>query len=94
LRLHEPQCRVFPVTEGIPFLGFKIFPTHRRLKRAKALAFRRRFKRVLREYAAGEIELARVDAVARGWINHASHGDTDGLRRALWRECLIPARTG
>jgi hypothetical protein len=92
LRLHENTCRVFPVTEGISFLGFRIFPTHRRLKRTKAITFRRRLKGLLKAYAAREIELDRVNASTQGWINHVRYGDTYGLRRALFAQCYIPAR--
>lgn len=92
LRLHENACRVFPVTIGISFLGFRIFPTHRRLKRAKAIAFRRRLKGLLRAYAAREIELDRVNASVVGWINHVRYGDTYGLRRALMARVRLPVR--
>ena len=33
LTIHEACAQVRPVTEGIPFLGFVIYPEHRRLKR-------------------------------------------------------------
>lgn len=92
LRLHEQMFRVYPVTEGIPFLGFRIFPTYRRLKRVKAIAFRRRLKHLLRNYAAHQIELERVTTSVTAWLNHARYGDTYGLRRALLRQCAIPAR--
>lgn len=93
LRLHAEAFRVYPVTEAIPFLGFRVFPTHRRLKRARAVAFRHCMKGLLREYAKGEIELDRVTASVQGWVNHASHGDTFGLRRALLAQCPIPVKT-
>ena len=92
LRLHERACRVFPVTAGIPFLGFGVFPTHRRLKRARVIAFGRRLKGLLRAYAAREIELDRVNVSVQGWLNHVRYGDTYGLRRALLAHHPIPVR--
>jgi hypothetical protein len=83
---------VFPVTEGIPFLGFRVFPTHRRLKRAKAISFGRHLKRLLCAYAAREIELDRVNVSVQGWLNHTRYGDTYGLRRALLAHHPIPVR--
>jgi len=83
LALHEERAGVFPVTEGIPFLGFRVFPAHRRLKRAKGIGFQRRFKTLLRQYQAGEITMDRLNASVRGWVAHASHGDTYGLRKAI-----------
>jgi hypothetical protein len=92
LALHEARCHPRPVTEGIPFLGFIVFPTHRRLKRRKGIHYRRQLKRLLASYAAGEIELDRVHASVQGWVNHARYGDTWGLRRAILSTTYVPQR--
>jgi hypothetical protein len=42
LTLHVGRAHPRPVTDGIPFLGFEVFPDRRRLKRRKGLAFARR----------------------------------------------------
>ncbi len=86
LTLHEAACQPRPVTEGIPFLGFIVFPHHRRLKRRKAVTFRRRLKRLLADYERGEIDREAVQASVRGWVNHARFAQTRGLRRRLFRE--------
>jgi len=83
LRLHEERAQVFPVTEGIPFLGFRVYVDHRRLKRVKGVAFARRWRALLHAFAAGEITQERLQASLQGWVAHASHGNTYGLRRAL-----------
>ena len=67
-----------PVTEGIPFLGFIVFPDHRRLKRRKGIAYRRRLIQ-LKNTSTRE----QIDASVKGWINHVRYGDTYGLRRAM-----------
>ena len=82
LTLH-PGTHPRPVTEGIPFLGFIVFPTHRRLKRRKVVRFRRRFGRLVRGYEAGEVPLSRITASVQGWVNHARYGNTVGLRKAV-----------
>jgi RNA-directed DNA polymerase len=92
LRLHEGGAQVYPVTNGIPFLGFRVYPTHRRLKHGNGLAFQRRLKSLLGRYARGELELARVQASVAGWVNHARYGDTWRLRRALLYRAVISAR--
>lgn len=83
LTLHEASSTVYPVTNGIPFLGFVTYPSHRLLKRRNGLAFARRFRRQLAQLAAGEVEATEVVASVQGWLAHAAHGDTCGLRRAL-----------
>lgn len=90
LTLHETQAQPRPVTEGIPFLGFVVYPSHRRLKRRKGVAFQRRFRELLAAYAQGEIEYERLHASVQGWINHVNYGDTWGLRQALFAAHPVP----
>jgi hypothetical protein len=72
-----------PVTEGIPYLGFIVFPDHRRLKRRKGVHFQRKYRGLIRAFQNGEIFLSRISEVVRGWTNHARYGNTVGLRKAI-----------
>ncbi|MFZ5881425.1 MAG: reverse transcriptase domain-containing protein [Chloroflexota bacterium] len=83
LTLHEAKCQPRPVSEGLPFLGFVLFPDHRRLKRKKGIAFQRKLKTLRQQHAQGKIPRERLDASIQGWVNHARWGNTWGLRRAL-----------
>jgi RNA-directed DNA polymerase len=83
LSLHDNKTQIFPVAQGIPFLGFTVYPDYRKLNRASALRFKRRLKRLQNAYAQEEITLKDVGRRIQSWINHAAFGDTYGLRRAL-----------
>jgi retron-type reverse transcriptase len=83
LTLHEAESVVVPVTTGIPFLGFRVFPTHRRLRRRNGMAFARRYRAMRAAYAAHTLDLATMTARVRGWVAHVGHGDTWGLRCSL-----------
>ncbi|MCP4426362.1 MAG: RNA-dependent DNA polymerase [Chloroflexi bacterium] len=85
LKIHHHKTSVHPVTNGIPFLGFLVFPTHRRLQRQNGVRFQRRFQRQRAQLANGQITLDDLDRSVQAWIAHASHGDTWGLRRSLLR---------
>lgn len=78
-----------PVTEGIPFLGFVIFPQRRRLKRRKGVHFQRKFHTLLAAYQRGDLPLDGMTASVRGWVNHARFGNTIGLRKAILTRRLI-----
>jgi RNA-directed DNA polymerase len=90
LAIHVESAQPHPVTEGLPFLGFTVFPTHRRLKARKAVAFRRKFKQQAADVAAGRIPLDALHASVRGWVNHTRYGDTWGLRRAVLSYTPLP----
>jgi len=81
LTLHEPQ--IYPLKNGIPFLGFLIFPDHRLLKKRRGIAFQRRFRHLYKQWVAGEIPARRLEDSASSWAAHAAWGDTHGLRRAV-----------
>jgi retron-type reverse transcriptase len=92
LTLHERRSTVYPVTNGIPFLGFHVYPTHRRLKRRNGVAFARRLRGIVDALARGEISHEELNHRVQGWVAHAAHGDTYGLRRSLLSQEPIPRR--
>lgn len=86
LTLHENSAQPRPCNTGLPFLGFQVFPDHRRLKRRNAIEARRRLKKLESAYNCGAIGLDEVNVRLQSWLSHASHGDTWGLRRATLRD--------
>ncbi len=83
LTIHAESAQPRPTSTGAPFLGFQVFPDHRRLKRPKVIHARRKLKALARQYASGEISLERLRASIISWCSHASHGDTWGLQTAV-----------
>jgi len=45
LRLHPTKCVVLPVDEGLPFLGYVVWPDRIRVRGETVRRFRRRFRR-------------------------------------------------
>jgi RNA-directed DNA polymerase len=88
LTIHENRTQPRPVSQGIPFLGFTIYPDHRRLKRSKGIAYRRHLKTLYSQYKTGEINREDGRASVMAWLGHVQHGDTWGLCRAMFREVV------
>ncbi len=84
LRIHEFSAQVAPVSRGIPWLGFVIFPTHRLLKARMGRKGRKRLIQRWAEYREGRISFAEFDATVQGWVNHLRQADTWGLRRHIF----------
>ncbi len=89
LSLHENRAQSRPVACGVPFLGFQVFPDHRRLKRRKAVQGRRRLKHTAMQVRQGELSADRLKASVQGWVNHARYGDTWGLRCAVLADVTV-----
>ncbi|MBM4164781.1 MAG: RNA-dependent DNA polymerase [Lentisphaerae bacterium] len=64
LQLKTEATRLAPVTEGLPFLGLRIFPACWRLQRERFLRTRRRFAGRERAYTAGLLDGERLRACA------------------------------
>ena len=90
LALHERESTVYPVSNGIPFLGFRVFPGHRRLKRRNGVAFARRLRRSCQALARGELTYQDLHQRVQGWVAHAAHGNTYRLRQSLFASNPIP----
>lgn len=83
LTIHERESTVYPVSTGVPFLGFRVYPDHRLLKRRNGVAFARRLRRWRHQIACGELTTTALSPRVQGWVAHAAHGNTWGLRRVL-----------
>ncbi|MDR3573494.1 MAG: reverse transcriptase/maturase family protein [Anaerolineaceae bacterium] len=81
LTLHSGSAHPHPVTNGTPFLGFIIFPHHRRLKARKGYAFRRKIWHLIKTS-----DQKTIRSSLQGWLNHVQYGDTYHLRQNLLAE--------
>ncbi len=87
--LHDNRAQVFPCATGIPFLGFRVYPSHRRLKRPRVVRFQRRLARLATEASLDPAYLPRLKSAIDGWVNHARYGDTWGLRRSILGQVIL-----
>ena len=86
LELNPRKCFIRPISQGIDFCQYRIFPDHIKLKKATALSMKRNLKRIQHLYAAGEISLERAQKTVRSYTDLLSHCDSYQLRRAIFGE--------
>ena len=65
------------------YLGFIVFPDHRRLKPRKGYTYRRHLRTLLQKFRAAELPRDKVEASVKAWVGHVQHGDTWGLRSSV-----------
>ncbi|MCP4427910.1 MAG: RNA-directed DNA polymerase [Chloroflexi bacterium] len=92
LTIH-PAAQPRLTADGVPFLGFMMFPQHRRLKRRKGIYFQRKLWRLVADYGDGRLSLDELTASVQGWVNHVRYGNTIGLRKAVLTSVIIPKQT-
>lgn len=82
LEIKEQKCYVAPVSQGIPFLGMRVFPGTVRLSRQSLVRWRRKLRKRENDFAGGYITRARLIEAAGSLIAHISHANTMALRQA------------
>jgi retron-type reverse transcriptase len=80
----NPKSDIYPVNRGIDFLGYRIWSSHRLLRKSSLFRATRRFKKLSRLYARGLVTLQHVKASVMSWLGHCKHADTKaGVERCL-----------
>jgi retron-type reverse transcriptase len=91
LTLHERKAQVFPVRNGVDFLGWRLFPHYRRLRRDNVRYAVKRLRRQQEAVARGELTIEDLTASVQAWLAHAAHGNTYQLRRRILRRFTFKA---
>jgi retron-type reverse transcriptase len=89
LTLHANKSVIFPTRDGVEFVGYRIFPHYRRLRKDNVHAFARRLRRLRDAYHEGTMTLDEVSQSVQSWVAHAAHADTYRLRERLFAEVLF-----
>jgi len=84
LTLKEKIMRIAPVSEGVPFLGFRIFKGTIRLQRQNFIRFCRNLKKQEQCYVNGEIDEADLIASVGSMLAHISHANTYKMRKSIF----------
>ena len=84
LDLKEKASIVAPVMEGIPYLGFRIFPGLIRLKHEGLVRFSRKYRKKEKLYLQGEIEEGEFIRSACSLLGHIQHGNTYRMRQSFF----------
>ncbi len=94
LRLHEGKTAVVPTRCGMTFVGYRIYPTHRLVRKANIRRFGRRLRWMKSAYANGKLPWAGVVKRLDSWMAHARQANSERLIRRLsrtWRFSKAPA---
>jgi len=86
LRLHERKTFIRPVRAGINFVGYRIWPNHRLLRKQNVRNFRRRIGWMKKAYAQGLIDADYITPRLASWLGYAAQADTKKLIRSLSRQ--------
>lgn len=88
LHLNRKTC-IRPIDLGIEFVGFKIWPTHRRLKKKTALKIKKRLKYLKKAYARGEVDFDSVNATVQSYLGVLKHCNSYYLKQSIFNDFVL-----
>jgi retron-type reverse transcriptase len=80
---HPRKTQLFPVHHGVRFLGFRVYPHHRRLLRANVARFNQRMRRYRRAVAAGAMSFEEVRLSLASFMGFAGDEAVPIMNRLL-----------
>ena len=84
LEIHPEKYRLTPTAAGVDFAGFVVCADGRiRVRSASVRRFDRRYRKMLWNLRHRRTKAARVTQSVRAWVAHASHAQSNGLRRTV-----------
>ncbi len=83
LTIHDQKAQVLPTSNGIPWLGFIVYPEFRKIKARKVRHATHRLRHRYHAYCNNQISFAEFNSSVQGWINHVRFADSWGLREQV-----------
>jgi retron-type reverse transcriptase len=85
LRLRfNSKTDIFPASRGADFLGYRIWPTHRLLRKSSTRRMRKKLKSFEKRWWDGTVTLDEIRQSIASWIGHTRHCNAYFLRRELF----------
>lgn len=93
LRLNEKTC-IRAASQGIDWVGFRVWPTHIRLRKSSAKRMKRRLKHLQQLYGAGEIDLDPINASIQSYLGILGHCNSYNLRNKVFSDLVFTKQKG
>lgn len=88
------KTQIFPIKNGVDFLGFHFYLTDtgkviRKVRQNTKKKYKKRMKKLKEDYNSGKIELEDVKRVLPGFNGHLSRGHTYRLKKAVLNDFIL-----
>lgn len=88
------KTAIRPVSVGIEFVGFRIWATHRKLKKKTAKKMRKRIEYLQKAYARGEATLDNVRCSLQSYMGIMQHFNSYGLQKKILSKLILRKEEG
>ncbi len=85
LALHPEKTKILSTFEGTHFLGLKIFPYYKIMKKRNIRSFQQKLMELYEQYDTGEIMYDAIYDFLEGWIAYAKTADSYNVRKHIMK---------
>jgi len=89
LRIHKDKTQVIQSGQGIDFLGYRVFPTHRRVRKSNVKRYKRKLRKMQAGYASGKMNLKDIHQRIASWLGHVRWADSYRLRQITFKDVIF-----
>lgn len=83
LELHPDKSKIIPLYCGVEFLGIKIFPHHKIIKKRNLRKFKRKLNIFISEYDEGLVDFDTIYNSVEGWYAYVKNANTYKLTKNI-----------
>lgn len=86
LELHPEKTKIVNTSEGVGFLGFRIFPHHKLLRKKNMGRFQKKLRLYHQRYLDSDINRDTIISSLQGWLAYSAQANTYKYRRHIVRQ--------
>ncbi|MCO6478925.1 MAG: hypothetical protein J5I94_19990 [Phaeodactylibacter sp.] len=85
LLLHPNKTQIYRVEDGVPFLGFRVFPRYRLVGKQNIRRYRRFLRKKMKMRKEGRLSPERLELALNSWLGHIRFGQSQRLEyQVFW----------
>jgi retron-type reverse transcriptase len=87
------KTAIRPISMGIEFVGYRVFATHRKLKKSSLRKMKKRLKFLKEKYASGKVSFDEANSSVQSYLGVMKHFNSYGLRNKIFGDFVLARNT-
>lgn len=87
------KTAIRPIHLGVEWVGYRVWPTHRLVRRSTKTRIRRRLKALQQAYAEGKVGIDEVRAIIHSYLGYLKHCNARNLTRTVLSQTVFQRET-
>jgi retron-type reverse transcriptase len=83
------KTSVFPVKQGVDFVGYRTWSTHKLLRKRSVIGMKRKLRNLSVLYREDRVTLKDIKCVLASWLGHAQHADSYNVVKRVLKNFVL-----